>query len=530
MRTFLRLAHEPGGRGALLAAGCVAFVSLAACGGAETCPRNLTRCGSACVELQSDADNCGDCGVACVAPRVCADAACTDVCPTGQTLCGRGCFDLNADPNACGACDRACAAGQYCTSGTCYTPPPSGSCPFVFLWDGEDYHYDSDLSGSPLAAGLSFFRPVYYGLNIYELGDWAADDGVFRMRLRELLFEASYFDFAVLMVADVPEGYDVANEWSSTPQLEREPSRRYVTVRNPRPPLSAAIDGDVDVLGEVSVADGSPMPIDADGLSRVVLDFGPLERPAQARLIVTTWGVYEDWGDVVSPPYSAGTTIETPDGAGGWIERVVAGKSASDARTWAIDLAGMLPADDSRMRITLAHQPSTLDVLDAVLLDDSEQVPIRLTPVVPRIAELAFGGAGHVEVATLGHRTLAEDIARPVDADALLDGSYTRYGDVGPLLASADDRFAIMAQGDELVLEFDAPPQEPGTTRRVFLHADVFYTLKYHPFGMLTDTIEPLPFHGMESYPYPPEAWPYQGDADYARYLSDWNTRVIEAP
>jgi hypothetical protein len=328
----------------------------------------------------------------------------------------------------------------------------------------------------------------------------------------------------------VPEGYGVFNEWSSTPQLEREPSRRYVTVRNPRPPLSARADGDVDVLGEVSVADGNPMPVDAEGLSRVVLDFGPLERPEQARLIVTTWGVYADWQDVLSPPYSAGTTIETQDGAGGWIERVVAGKSASDARTWAIDLAGVLSADDTRMRITLAHQPSTIDVLDSVLLDDSEQVPIGLTPVAPRIAELGFGGAGHVEVATLAQRTRAEDIRRPVDPEALLDGNYTRYGDVGPLLASADDRFVIMAQGDEVYLEFDAPPQTAGTTRRVFLHADVFYTLKYHPFGVLTDTIEPLPFHGMETYPYPPEVWPYRDDADYAQYLSDWNTRVIVAP
>jgi hypothetical protein len=530
MRTTLPPVVVRGDRVALSAVGLVAALLLGACGGAESCPRNLSRCGSACVSLRSDAGNCGDCGVACTPPQVCADAACADACPTGQTLCDGGCFDLTTDPNACGSCGHACAADQYCLTGTCYAPPPSGSCPFVFLWDGERYRYDSDLSGSPLAAGLSFFRPVYYGLNVYELGDWAADDGVFRMRLRELLFEASYFDLAVLMVADVPEGYGVYNEWSSTPQLEREPSRRYVTVRNPRPPLSARVDGDVDVMGEVSVADGNPMPVDADGLSRVILDFGPLERPEQARLIVTTWGVYEDWQDVLSPPYSAGTTIETPDGAGGWVERVVAGKSASDARTWAIDLAGVLPAGDTRMRITLAHQPSTIDVLDAVLLDDSEQVPIRLTPVAPRIAELGFGGAGHVEVATLGHRTLAEDIARPVDPDALLDGNYTRYGDVGPLLGGADDRFAIMAQGDELYLEFDAPPQEPGTTRRVFLHADVFYTLKYHPFGVLTNTIEPLPFHGMESYPYPPEAWPYLDDADYARYLSDWNTRVIEGP
>jgi hypothetical protein len=128
----------------LAALGCLVLVSLAGCGGAETCPRSLTRCGRDCVELRTDPQNCGDCGVTCVAPRVCADAACADVCPAGQTLCDGGCFDLNTDPNACGTCGHACAADQYCSSGTCYTPPPSGSCPFVFLWDGERYGYYSD--------------------------------------------------------------------------------------------------------------------------------------------------------------------------------------------------------------------------------------------------------------------------------------------------------------------------------------------------------------------------------------------------
>jgi len=88
----------------------------------------------------------------------------------------------------------------------------------------------------------------------------------------------------------------------------------------------------------------------------------------------------------------------------------------------------------------------------------------------------------------------------------------------------------IMSQGDELQLEFDAPPQPPHCSRRVFLQADVPYTLKYHPFGVLTDTIEPLPYHGMTTYPYPPAQWRYRGDANYERYLMQWNTRHVDLP
>jgi hypothetical protein len=111
-----------------------------------------------------------------------------------------------------------------------------------------------------------------------------------------------------------------------------------------------------------------------------------------------------------------------------------------------------------------------------------------------------------------------------------LEKSASSWALVRPLRAAADDRFVLMAHGDELVLEFPAPPQAPGMTRRAFLLADVFYTLKYHPFGQVTDTIEPLPFHGMDRYPYDPADWPYRDDPDYREYLDTWNTRRIELP
>ena len=47
-----------------------------------------------------------------------------------------------------------------------------------------------------------------------------------------------------------------------------------------------------------------------------------------------------------------------------------------------------------------------------------------------------------------------------------LTGYYTRYGDVGELLASVDDRYVIMNAGDELRLAFSAPaPPAPGMAR-----------------------------------------------------------------
>jgi hypothetical protein len=180
------------------------------------------------------------------------------------------------------------------------------------------------------------------------------------------------------------------------------------------------------------------------------------------------------------------------------------------------------------MRITMAHLPSVLDVLDAVSLDDSPPAPVRIARVRPKLAELRFGGAARVRRSTLTERVSADDSRRPVLRDAQLRGFHTRYGDVLPLLEKADDRFVVMGHGDELALAFDAPPQEPGTRRWAFLAADVFYSLKDHPFGPVADSVDPLPYHGMERYPYPPEAWPHKDDPAYAQYVEEWNTRWVE--
>jgi len=403
----------------------------------------------------------------------------------------------------------------------------SGSCPYVYLWDGRDYRYYSDLSGSVLAKGIGFFKSAYYGENIYELGGFAPHQGVYRMLLREVIYEASYFDAAELIVVDVPAGYGVYNQWSFTSQLDRQPDRGFMTVRDPRPPIRATNDRGDDVLAQVSHADGVPLPVERDQLSRVVVDFGPTQHPEHAKLLISAWGGYLDLRRHQRPPYSAGTTIETVDDRGEWKVRVVGGKAAGDARTWVVDLSGVVKAGDTRMRITMAHLPSVLDVLDAVTLDDSPPVATRITRISPRLADLRFGGAARVQPSTLRSRVRADGSRLPAIPDALLRGWYTRYGDVRPLLTAADDRFVVMSNGDELALEFDAPPQAPGTARRAFLSADVFYSLRYHSFGKVTDTVAPLPFHGMQRYPYPAEAWPYRDDAAYERYLKEWNTRRV---
>lgn len=108
------------------------------------CPEGLTYCESgcqggvckgACVDVMSDAANCGRCGVACSgaiagARRTCDYGACVVRCNDGRADCNNsqadGCeVDTQGDPQNCGACGRVCdaVAGQACVGGQCVVEP-----------------------------------------------------------------------------------------------------------------------------------------------------------------------------------------------------------------------------------------------------------------------------------------------------------------------------------------------------------------------------------------------------------------------
>ncbi|MEK7401901.1 MAG: hypothetical protein AABZ80_06005, partial [Gemmatimonadota bacterium] len=108
-----------------------------------------------------------------------------------------------------------------------------------------------------------------------------------------------------------------------------------------------------------------------------------------------------------------------------------------------------------------------------------------------------------------------------------IEGAFTRFGEVLPLLRSADDMYVVMAPGDETTVEFDAaaagnPP--PGWKRTFLLYTD----------GWIKDadlntafgnSVEPLPFHAIRQYPYA-SGESYPTDSAHQRYLREYNTRT----
>ena len=84
-------------------------------------------------------------------------------------------------------------------------------------------------------------------------------------------------------------------------------------------------------------------------------------------------------------------------------------------------------------------------------------------------------------------------------------GLYTRYGDVRPLIGALDDRLVIMGSGDELRLQFPAAglPALPAQWKRDFLLFVDGWAKDGDANTAYSQSVEPLPFHGMSQYPYP---------------------------
>ncbi|MEZ4299322.1 MAG: hypothetical protein R3B70_30510 [Polyangiaceae bacterium] len=100
----------------------------ASCGGnviVENCEAGLVSCGGQCVNLDTDPDNCGECGVDCGDDGVmCSGGVCGigPGCPGGFASCNGVCADLSSDPQHCGGCDIQCAPGATCSNNACSAP------------------------------------------------------------------------------------------------------------------------------------------------------------------------------------------------------------------------------------------------------------------------------------------------------------------------------------------------------------------------------------------------------------------------
>lgn len=413
------------------------------------------------------------------------------------------------------------------------------SCPVVYVWDGTRFRFVSDINGGAIIGYLT--APGRYAPSDTDeylpLGTMAPRDGSYVVQLGNHLEEVIYVDALQLVAVDHPRGITVyPNErLLSAPPF---PAFRLYPVGR-RQPIAGAIDHrGRDVRAALAAIDDQWYDgfatTDIHGYAEdysLTLDLGDLSGFSHPLLIAHGWVDYahstSNWaasqrGWSLYPP-----RLEVADGHGGWrLVTVDMGTPAGLPKDMVYDLEGVFPSRDHRLRLR-----SNMAVYwDAFAVGEVVEAPLTVHRLEPRTADLHWRGyPDHTAI----HGTFAfrYDYDR-VSTDApwgTHGGSYTRYGSVAELVAAADDRYAIMLHGDEVTANFDAlslPPLPAGAQRSFMLHSDGFgKDMDFHSAASLT--VEPLPFHGMSTYPYPP-AETYPSDAQHATYQREYNDRRLE--
>ncbi len=328
----------------------------------------------------------------------------------------------------------------------------------------------------------------------------------------EELWETVYFDLAELRALDHPAGVELlANEKMVPPPF---PEKRLYALTRPLTPR--ALDGEGrDRTREIAAEDGVYLagfaPTRYQGIvapHELILELPEARRGGSVMLYLTGWIQYADTSINVSLAQrrdlaAEGPVLEVPDGDGGW-KTVLApmGYPAGKTKTMPVDLSGLLDRSDPRVRIR-TNLAIFWDRI-AYTVGDPEP-PLRVTPLPLASAQLFFRGFSRmVRESPDGPQVfLHDDLSRePRWAD--MAGRYTRLGGVRELLAAADDRYVVLKGGDAVRLAFDAgalPPLPTGWTRDYLVVLDG-WEKDADKNTVAGQTVEPLPFHGMDDADY----------------------------
>jgi len=415
----------------------------------------------------------------------------------------------------------------------------SGSCPVIWTWNGHEFEYITDVLGvAPLgaAAGDGKYFPVDHDEYIWISGDSLRErNGELEVRISEELSEVSYLDQVQLIAVDHPASLEIFHndKWKGPPfpefRLFGSATRRY--------PQAALEDNGKDVTELIRARDRrypNGFRHDYSGVAErhsLTLDFGKAPQDKPAVLILSGW---VDWADgstflaqaQVSPAGLVPPQLQVKDGKGNWVTVLEdMGMPAGKPKTIAVDLSGKFLSESREVRIV-----TNLCVFwDEIFLIENAATPEhRLTHLAAARTDLHFRGFSETLIHPQRKQPEQFFYNRPA-ATSLWNptpGMYTRYGPVTELLRDVDDRMVIMGSGDEVTLHFRAAelPALPNGWRRDYLLKVDGWAKDRDANTAHSQTVEPLPFHGMSQYPYAPgESYP---DNEHTRvYRREYNKR-----
>jgi tetratricopeptide (TPR) repeat protein len=414
------------------------------------------------------------------------------------------------------------------------------SCPTLFAWNGSKYEFISDVIGAAVIG--HWVSPT--AKNNADPDEWIKVEGsqlrprggLLSLRFGEPMEEVNYIDQVRLLAIDHPVGTEV---YPNERFLNQAPfaSGRPVISTATRPVAGAWDDKGRDVSELLRERDHNYVR-DFTNLSfagfanqhTLTLDLGEWSAVNPLRLLLhgfieyfSASSMYAAWQAGLEPmaPY-----VEAQLADGSW-KRVIddMGFPAGLPRTIVVDLTGKLPPGTRRIRLV-----TNLQIYwDQALIDNGPEAPqlIRKTELPLASAHLAFRGyPEQIDGKTPGDLTYNYQHMSQTGPFTRSRGSYTRYGEVTPLLKSVDESFVIFGTGEDMDVEFSTaslPPLAAGWKRDYFFYANGFVKdmdfYEASPF-----TVADMPFHGMSTYPYPANEH-YPLDDQRMRYELEWNDR-----
>ena len=418
-------------------------------------------------------------------------------------------------------------------------PRLSGSCPMIFAWNGRNFEFITDVLGvAPLGAsnGDGQFFPVNHREHIKIPGTTLqASDGYYQIRITEELREVSYLDKVQLIAVDHKTGEEIfTNDKFKGPPF---PQFRLFGVEHKLYPVRATDQIGDNVLPRLLQRDGRYVDsfqhsyAGTAELHTLDLDFGKAAPGNRAVLVLDGWIDWADGSTFMSTAQESKNGlifpyIQVKDSYGRW-KTVVEdmGVPSGKQKSLVVDLTGKFLSSSREVRIVT----NMCLYWDEIYLSEKTSAPsVKLTRLDPERADLRYRGFSHAKIHPA--RTQPESFSYAEWSPATMwnptSGLYTRYGEVRQLLTSADDRLVIMGSGDELRLLFNAkglPPVARGWTRDFLLLVDG-WAKDADANTAYARSVEPLPFHGMSSYPYP-EPQHFPDDAAHREYQKSFNTR-----
>jgi hypothetical protein len=393
-----------------------------------------------------------------------------------------------------------------------------------------------------------------------------SEAGLLSFRFMEPLEEAVYLDQVRLLAIDHPADTEVyPNEYfASNPPY---PPFKVVVSRDARPPAGLWDEHGHNVLPDLLAHRyfGDFALTQFQGFAQphsLTLDLG--ERYHGGALWLLLHGEVEYFsansmyaasqaGVEAISPYVEALVASEKGGSerdGKW-KRVIGdmGFPAGGPRTMTADLTGKLPPGTRKIRIT-----TNLQVYwNSILIDRSEQPAVRcreagsatrrenalarndnevcggtrITPVPLVRADLEFHGYPFkIEGTPPGNVQYVYEKVSATGPYTRPSGTYTRYGDVMPLLTATDDKLAVFGSGDEVRLDFDPsslPALPKGWVRDYFFAANG-YEKDMDFYAAEGNYVAPLPFLSMGEYPYPAKK-SFPLDDAHVNYLLEYNTR-----